>query len=130
MTMQLTESHATVGATRVRLPSLLGVLGVGDIASGAFALADAAWLGRQLDLGTTAVRLIGAFLLVLGAEKILLRERRTMARVSIAVEALFGLAALDVALMGDPTTLGIAVLIGTAVACEAVALTLFALSRR
>jgi len=128
--MQLTEAHATGGATQDRLPSLLGVLGIGDLASGTFALVDAAWLGRQLDLGTTAVRLIGAFLLVLGAEKVLLRERRTIARVSIVVEALFGLAALDVALMADPTTLGTAVLIGTAVACEAVALTLFALTRR
>ena len=128
--MQLTESHATVGATPGRVPSLLGVLGIGDLASGAFALADAAWLGRQLDLGATTVRLIGVFLLVLGLEKVLLRDRRTMVQVSVVVEALFGLAALDVALMADPTTFGTAVLIGTAVACEAVALTLYALTRR
>ena len=112
-----------------RRTGALRVLGSFDLASGAFALADASWLSKQLDLGATPIRVIGAFLLVLGVETLLLREKPVMGRVAMVVEAVFGLAAVDVALMADPTAIGTALLIGTALYCATAALWLFALQR-
>ena len=107
----------------------LRLLGTFDLASGAFVLVFSTWLSEQLDLGVTPIRLIGAFLLVLGVETLLLREKTVMGRVAMVVEALFGLAAINVAVMADPTTIGLAVLLGTAAYCAAAAAWLFTLQR-
>jgi hypothetical protein len=107
----------------------LRILGFLDLGSGVFALAEATWLADQVDLGVTAVRLIGVFLLVLGFDKVLFRDKPLMGRVSMAVEALFALACLDVAVMTDPTSIGTALLVGTAVLCASVAVWLFTLQR-
>lgn len=107
----------------------LRVLGTLDIASGALVLGTSTWLAGELDLGVTPVRLIGAFLLILGIEKVVLRDKPVMARISMAVEVVFALAALDVALLADPTAIGIALLVGTAAMCAAIAAWLFTLRR-
>jgi hypothetical protein len=107
----------------------LRVLGSLDIASGALALAAASWLADEIDLSTGAVRLIGVCLVVLGADTLLFAAKPAMGRVAMVVEALFALAALDVAVTGDPTAIGTAVLLGTAAVCAALAAHLFTLQR-
>jgi hypothetical protein len=108
---------------------VLRALGAFDAASGALALALASWLGDQLDLGTTTVRLVGVFLVVLGIDKVVFADKPAMGRIAAAVEALFALACIDVVVMADPTALGTTLLVGTAAMCAAVAVWLLTLQR-
>jgi hypothetical protein len=95
-------------------PKLLRLMGIADITSAIPLLVAAGWIGDQVDLSTTAVRLVGALLVVLGVETLLMRDKPVMAKVALGIEVLFALAAVDLAVLGDPTGLGVAVLAGTA----------------
>jgi hypothetical protein len=98
----------------MRPAQILRVMGIADITSAVPLLVAAGWIGDQVDLSTTAVRVVGAFLVVLGIETLLLRDKPVMAKVALAVEVLFALAAVDLAVLGDPTGIGVALLAGTA----------------
>jgi hypothetical protein len=108
---------------------VLRALGSLDVGSGALALVLASWLSDQLDLSTAAVRLVGAFLVVLGIDKIVFSSRPAMGRASMVVEAVFALACIDVAVIDDPTAIGMVLLVATAAMCAAVAAWLFTLQR-
>jgi len=108
---------------------VLRALGTVDVASGAIALGAAPWLSDQLGLSVTAVRVVGVFLVVLGVDKIVFSARPAMGRVAMVVEALFAIACIGVAAVADPTALGAALLLGTAVLCAGVATWLFTLQR-
>ncbi|MEN3272306.1 MAG: hypothetical protein V7636_1067 [Actinomycetota bacterium] len=108
---------------------VLRALGSLDIGSGALALVLASWLSDELDLSTATVRIVGVFLVVLGIDKVAFAAKPAMGRVATIVEALFALACIDVAVLGDPTALGTVLLVGTAAMCAAVAAWLFTLQR-
>jgi hypothetical protein len=108
---------------------VLRALGAFDIGSGVLALVLASWLSDQLDLGTSVVRGVGVFLVVLGADKVVFADRPAMPKLAAVVEALFALACLDVVVLDDPTTLGTALLVGSALGCAAVAAWLLAQQR-
>ena len=93
----------------------LRVLGAVDVASGAAMLAAASWFGDQLDLGTNVVRVIAAVTLVLGIETLLMQNKPAMGRIAMVIEALVAVAAVDLAILGDPTGTGTAMLAVTAV---------------
>jgi hypothetical protein len=95
-------------------PKILRVMGIADITSAIPLLVAAGWIGDQVDLSPSAVRVIGALLVVLGVETLLLREKAAMARIAMGVEIVVALAAVDLAVLGDPTGIGVAVLAGTA----------------
>lgn len=101
---------------------LLRVLGIADVASGALALAAASWLAGELDVSTTAVRVAGAILVLLGIETFAMAAKPLMAKATVAVEAVAALVALDVLLLADPTTTGAVLLVATALWCAAVAI--------
>jgi hypothetical protein len=110
-------------------PRALRALGVADVASGALALVAASWLAGELDVGTAAIRIAGALLVVLGVETYLLAARPLMAKVTIAVEALSALLAVDVLVLADPTGMGQAILVATALWCAAAAVEVGLLQR-
>ena len=95
-----------------------------DVASAVGALAVSSWLADQLDVGVTPVRIAAALLLVLGIDTYLMADRPVMVKVRIVTEALCVLLAIDLAVIGDPTGIGTALLVGTAVWCAAVAVEL------
>jgi hypothetical protein len=99
-------------------------MGSAPLASAIPLLVAAGWIGDQVDLGTMAVCLIGAFLVVLGIETLLMREKPVMAKLALAVEVVFALAAVDLAVLGDPTGVGVALLAGTALYGTAAAIEL------
>lgn len=96
--------------------TLLRFLGALDVVAGALALAAASWLGDQLDLGTTTVRIGAVVLALVGVDMIAMAARPFMARAAIVIEALGALLALDLLLLGDPTGTGTAILVATALA--------------
>jgi len=108
---------------------VLKVLGVVDVASGAAAVVLASWLAGELDVSATALRLVGALLVVLGIETYTMATRPLMAKVSIVTEAISALVAVELLLAGDPTTFGTVLLVGTAVMCAAFAVELAMLVR-
>ena len=110
-------------------PKLLRGLAVVDVASGAAALVAASWLADQVDVGVTPIRVAAVLLVVLGVETYLLADRPVMAKVTIAIEAACALLALDLAVLGDPTGTGAALLVGTALWCAAVAVELALVTR-
>ena len=91
-----------------------------DVATGAGALLVSSWLADQVDVGVTPVRVVAALLVVLGVETYLLADRPVMTKVRIATEAVCSLLAVDLAIVGDPTGVGTALLVGTALWCAAV----------
>jgi hypothetical protein len=107
----------------------LRVLGAADVASGAIALVAASWFAEELDVGVTAVRVVAAALVVLGIETISMADRPLMAKVSVAVEALAAVLAVDLLLTGDPTGTGTVVLAATALWCAAAAIEVAVLQR-
>ena len=108
---------------------LLRPLAVVDVASGAAALVASSWLADQVDVGVTPVRIAAALLVVLGVETYLLADRPVMAKATIAIEAVCALVAVDLAILGDPTGTGAALLVGTALWCAAVAVELALITR-
>ena len=105
-------------------PRILRVLAVVDASTAVGALLVSSWLAEQLDLPVTPLRIAAALLLVLGVETFLMAERPVVARVRIATEAVCTVIALDLAIVGDPTGVGTALLLGTALWCAAVAVEL------
>jgi hypothetical protein len=107
----------------------LRFLGAMDVVSGVVALAAASWLGDQLDVSTTVVRVAGVALLVLGAETLALSDRRVMATTTAVVEGAVALVAVDLAILGDPTGVGTALLLATAAYCATAAVRVARLRR-
>ena len=101
--------------------TLLRTAGAVDITSGVVALTAAGWIGDQVGVSATIVRLAAALLVVVGVDTIWFADRAWMAKATIGIEAVAGLVALDLVLLGDPTRLGTALLLATAVCCAAVA---------
>ena len=104
---------------------ILRIAGTADVVSGVIGLTAAGWLADQLGAGTTVVRVGTVVLLVLGVETILLAARPAMAKATIVIEALAALGAIDLAVFGDATATGTALLVATAIYCAAIALRLF-----
>lgn len=102
-------------------PRLLRTLAVVDVVSGVAALVASPWLADQLDVGVTPVRVAAILLLVLGVETHLMAERPVMAKVRIVTEAVCAMVAVDLAVLGDPTSAGTALLVATALWCATVA---------
>ena len=110
-------------------PKLLRVLAAVDVLSGVVALATSSWLADQVDVGVTPVRVAAVLLVVLGVETVLLAERPVMAKVRLVTEAACALLAIDLAVLGDPTSTGTALLAGTALWCAGVAVELALVQR-
>jgi hypothetical protein len=110
-------------------PKLLRALGVVDVGTGIAGLAAAGWFGDQLGLGATTIRIVAGVLLVLGVDTLLMADRPFMAKVAIVSESVSALAALDLALFGDATGLGLAILVATAIGCAAVTVELVLATR-
>jgi hypothetical protein len=66
---------------------------------------------------------------VLGVETYLMADRPVLTKVRIGTEAVCAVAAVDLAVLGDPTGVGVALLIGTALWCAAIAVDLVLLQR-
>ena len=105
-------------------PRLLRALGVVDSITAVSALLVSSWLAEQIDVPVTPLRVAAALLLVLGVETHLMADRPILAKVRIATEAVCALVAVDLAILGDPTGVGVALLMGTAVWCAAIAVEL------
>ena len=112
-----------------KVPAVLRVLGVADVASGLLALAVAPWLGDQLGVDATAVRLAAALLVVLGVETVVLAGRRAMATATVVAEAACAFLMLDVVVLADTTRTGAVIALGLAAWCAAVALRVAMLQR-
>jgi hypothetical protein len=110
--------------------TLVRIVAAGDIAGGLLLAVAASWFGEQLDLATPTVRFVGIATLVLGADLLLLRCRPIGAKVAMVTEALFALLAVDVLLLADPTGLGAAMLVATALYGAGMAVELAVLTRR
>lgn len=108
---------------------LLRVLAVVDASTAVAALLVSSWLADQIDLRVTPLRIAAALLLVLGVETYLLADRPAMAKVRVATEAACTVVAIDLAFVGDPTGVGTALLLGTALWCSAIAVELALLQR-
>lgn len=108
---------------------LLRLMGAIDAVTGVTSLVLATWLAEQVDVGVTPVRIAAGLLLVLGIETFLLAERPVRAKATMAIEAACALLAIDLALVGDPTSAGMALLLGTAVLCAAFVVELALLQR-
>lgn len=108
---------------------LLRVLGVVDSISAVSALLVSSWLAEQVDVPVTPLRVAAALLLVLGVETYVMADRPVLAKVRMASEAVCALVAIDLTILGDPTGIGAALLIGTAVWCAAIAVELVLMRR-
>jgi hypothetical protein len=107
----------------------LRTVGIVDVLSGAFAIADGSWLADELGVSAAAVRIAGAVLVLLGIDTFLLAARPVMAKVTAVVEALAALVAIDLIVMADPTGVGLGLLAATAAWCTAVAVRAAQLTR-
>lgn len=110
-------------------PRLLRVLAVVDVSTAVGALLVSSWLADQIDLPLTPLRVAAGLLLVLGIETYLMAHRPAMAKVRIATEAVCTVIALDLAFVGDPTGVGMTLLLGTALWCATIAVELALLQR-
>jgi hypothetical protein len=110
--------------------ALVRVIGAGDVVGGALLLLAASWFGEQLDLATSTVRIVGVVTLVLGVDLLWLQAKPLAARLAMVTEALFAFLAVDVLLLADPTGLGVAMLLATAVYGAVMSIELAVLGRR
>ena len=93
---------------------LLRFLGGVDIVSGIALFAGTGWFGDQLDASTTVVSAAAASLSAFGLGSLLLAPKPSMRAARVAFESAHALVAICFALLRDPTTLGVAVLFGSA----------------
>ena len=126
--MRSAQTQATLRSTslsrRMTTSKLLRGLAVVDALTGASALVVSSWLAEQVDVGVAPVRIAAALLVVLGIDTYLMADRPIMAKVRIVTEAVCVLLAIDLAVIGDPTGIGTALLVGTALWCSAAAVEL------
>lgn len=114
---------------RVRT-TLLRIIAVGDVVGGALLAVFATWFGDQLDVASPVVRFVGIAAVVLGIVLLRLQPCARTARLAMVTEALFALLAVDVLVLADPTGLGVALLVATALYGAAMAVELFLVNRR
>jgi hypothetical protein len=110
--------------------ALVRVIGAGDVVGGALLALAASWFGDQLDLATSTVRIVGVVTLVLGVELLWLQAKPIAAKVAMVTEALFAFLAVDVLVLQDPTGLGVAMLVATALYGAVMSVELAVLGRR
>jgi hypothetical protein len=110
-------------------PRLLRALAALDAGTAFGMLVLSSWLGDQVDVGVTPIRVAAGVLLVLGVDTYLLAERPVMVKVRLVSEALCALLAVDLVVLGEPSGIGAAILLGTALLCAAVAVELALLTR-
>ena len=109
--------------------TLTRVVAAGDLAAGLALAVAASWFGEQVDVATWIVRFVGIATLLLGVDLLLLRWRPIASRLAMVSEALFALLALDVLVLQDPTGIGTALLVATALYGAAMAIELALLQR-
>jgi len=102
-------------------PNILRILGVADIGSGLVAIAAGSWLGDQLGLPTALVVATGAFLVAFGLASLTWAEQRSMARATVAVEAVSAVTLLGLLAFG-PTATGAVMAVALAAWCVGAAL--------
>jgi hypothetical protein len=110
-------------------PRLLRLLAVVDVSTAVGAFLASSWLAVQVDVPVMPLRIAAALLLVLGVETYLMADRPALAKVRIATEAVCAVAAADLVFLRNPTGIGTALLIGTAIWCAAIAVELVLLQR-
>ena len=109
--------------------TLVRIVAAGDVVGGLLLAVAASWFGDHLDLATSTVRIVGIAAVVLGIDLALMATKPIAGRVAMVTEALFALLAVDVLVLREPTGVGVALLVATALYGAAMAVELALLSR-